>query len=585
MKFFSEAINPLPIFTQDPFFRRKINKKALIASVFISIFLHAIQIHLFQYQSVWLSSDSPKINEMSRSSVIEKKEKNDILKKAFNSHAHTSKTISSYTTQNKAEYIQLPLHAEWIDTLPASIQEPTPLLISLFPKPEILSTKPSLMSPNWEEKDPLFNPLLPLISSITSSQPSTCSLAPAPLLSSLEKTPIDQEKPKTMTIPIPDLSSTEPLSLPLETITSQKPLDLNSSFSKNELFSLKALQSASYSSQFEAELLFVEEQDGHYLFAVTLVPQSELQFSPLKTTYYFLIDKANSIQKERLQATKNAIRKAIDELGDQEQFNIIAFDNKIEKLFSLPKASSLETKAKAQNFLNKLELGSFFSKSDLYNPLFLTLPPSYKEDELHIALLFSDGEHLQNTEATDLFKTWSMQNQGRVSLYSINLNEDAALDKLTTLSALNKGKSICSSTNRGLKRKLLKLMKSIQSPIATNLSCHAVSTSNNASIEMLPTKDLSPHLFQNEPFTIIGKTNSLDDMVLFVQGRLNGQWMHIKKRLSFLNAKKGHASLKTEWALQKAYSLYDHYLQKNDAHALEEAQEIAQNNHLEIFFR
>ncbi len=543
------------------------NRKALILSIFISIFLHALQIHFFQHQSLWLSDHSSKKSNSIGTLSFEKQEKKEILKQTFSFSSSKEKTSSHLVKQ---ESLQSPLKRQLIDLHPEPLNSSMPRLSFNFENPELLSQKFSLLS-KWEPKDFAFPPLPSLLPTISSSIPVPSSPA-VPIPASLEKTSIKELKPNSIDL---SFSIKEPAFVPEEKTPSK--IELNS----HHDLSLKAPQSISYSHKFETDLLFVEEQEGEYLFAVTLIPQNDLSFLPLKSTYYFLIDKSNSIQKERLQATKSAIRKAIDELKEGDEFNIIAFDSKVEKLFSFPLKPSLENRSKAQIFLNNLELGSFFSKSDLYKPLFLTLPSTDNKDEIHIALLFSDGESLQNQ---DLLKTWSIQNQGRVALYSINLNTDPQGVNLATLSNLNKGKAVLSPTHRGLKRKLLKLMKSLQLPIAKNLSFHAISTSSQGSIELFPTQELAPYLFQSEPFTIIGKTNTLDDLFLFIQGRLNGEWMHIKKRLNFASAKKAHASLKTEWALQKAYTLYDNYLCENNLDSLEEAKEIAQMNDLQLSF-
>ncbi len=43
----------------------------------------------------------------------------------------------------------------------------------------------------------------------------------------------------------------------------------------------------------------------------------------------------------------------------------------------------------------------------------------------------------------------------------------------------------------------------------------------------------------------MGSTDTLDDFIVFIQGRLRNQWLNVKKTLSFVNAKKGTHSLKT----------------------------------------
>ena len=94
-----------------------------------------------------------------------------------------------------------------------------------------------------------------------------------------------------------------------------------------------------------------------------------------------------------------------------------------------------------------------------------------------------------------------------------------------------------------------------------------------------------PHLYLDQPYVILGETDTLDDFILFVQGRLKDRWLNIKKRVSFLNARKGNKSLKEELALQKAYHLYDQYLSDDDPKHLSEAKTLLEPYDLQAAIR
>ena len=79
------------------------------------------------------------------------------------------------------------------------------------------------------------------------------------------------------------------------------------------------------------------------------------------------------------------------------------------------------------------------------------------------------------------------------------------------------------------------------------------------------------HLYQDQPYVVMGSAETLDDFVLFVQGRIQGQWMNIKKNVSFLSARKGNHSLRAGYAQQAAYALYERYIYENNHELLAEA--------------
>jgi len=352
-----------------------------------------------------------------------------------------------------------------------------------------------------------------------------------------------------------------------------------------EVPSLADLETVNLSSAFEVELTFSPRPDGPgYLFALTLIPKEDLQIPTLRQHLIFLIDRSNSIQHERLAATKVAVAKAIEELDAADSFNIIAFDHKMEKLSpSLIKASP-DSIAKANEFLNKIQLGSFFSPGDLYRPLFVTIPAFPEDDEVYTAILLTDGEGLSKKGTQETFaRDWTLQNQGRVALYALSMETDAHLGTIDAACHFNKGRLIYANSYRGLKRKLSKLTQNIKHPIAKNISFKTISKSPDAKIEIYPNP--TAPIYLDQPYVLLGSTDTPDDFILFVQGRLKDQWLNVKKTISFVHAKKGGNFLKSEWALQKAYQQYERYLIEGDQKYLTQAKELLEPFHLQIAFQ
>jgi Ca-activated chloride channel family protein len=295
----------------------------------------------------------------------------------------------------------------------------------------------------------------------------------------------------------------------------------------------------------------------------------------MKQHYMFLIDRANSVQKERLFQTKSAVYKALEELGPEDTFNITVFDSKMEKLFPAQRPLNRSSLAAAKEFIHKIDLGSFFSPADLYKPLLITVPSYVQEDEVYTAILLTDGDALAKKNAgLTLLREWSRYNQGKVALYTLGMSGDKHISSLEAICAFNRGQAIQSSTKRGLKRKLLRLMKTIQAPIVKNISCHAFSRSPHTTIKIYPDNTRTHHLYAGQPYTMIGTAETLDDFVLFVQGRIKDRWLNIKKTVSFISAKKGDSSLEAQWAWQKAYDLYGQYLQDKNSEHLAEMQRL-----------
>jgi hypothetical protein len=505
----------------------------LLGSIFTSLLLHALQLYILQYQSLWFSTPLEAVEESQWYANAHKMRNEEILKEALSLTQISAESSMSHQTACNWEPKLEVLKTHFPQTLPkAPLQSgEEPKIVSLHPQFQSIQDKP-----------------------LTDAFPYLLSLSP----SNFSKAP----------------------PLPFEECSSPHLHLQRSALPKTVRF--KDLKMHSCSDDFDTELNYFEDKNGEAVFALTLISRPEMSLHPLRQNYLFLIDKSNSIQKERLAATKLAVLKAIREISSEDRFNIIVFDQKIEKLSPSPIEATQDGYTKAQGFLDKVELGSFFSQTNLYHPLFLTIPFKAQDDEVYTAILLSDGEALaQKNMAESLLSDWTRMNDGKVSLYSLSMNDDNHLNIFDTLTELNRGKSVTSLTYRGLKRKLSKLIKTVRSPLAKNLSCHAVAFAPDAELELLT--QTTP-LFANTPFVILGKTRYLDDFVLFVQGRVNGRWLHIKKEISFNNAKVGSPAIQTQWASGKKSALYQQFLQTNDPALLAETQEIIQTYNLPELF-
>ncbi len=550
------------------------HRKILVGCFAISLFFHAMGVIFLQRYSLWFAAPRKEGGEsINWLSLVDKKERDQILKTAFE---------PILSEKEKSEVFHKP-HQEIVPSFdfrsPVHLSDP-PSFSNFILNPfafsahELLAFKPVI--PIFSIPSEPINLLdhLPkdLIVPLPSKQQR--SFLPLPTKSdiTLSATPpkLEQEVPAT---PMP---YSEPLDLSLtEELQVGKAPAMISFPDLPKLPTLEELETSSYSDSFDAELVFVPREEGGHIFALTLIPRPDLQLPKIRQHFTFLIDRSNSIQQGRLAATKTAIHKALGELYPEDTFNIIAFDSKIEKMAPNFLPCIGKSFVIAEEFLQKIQLGSFFASSDLSKLLFLTVPESVQDDELYTAILLTDGESLaKKTVQRSILHDWTQYNRGKVALYALGMNGDSHLATLDAIAAFNKGKLFNAPTNRGLKRKLLKILKTIQTPIAKNLSCKAISRSPHAKIQLFPKPSQMSHLYLDQPYVILGETDTLDDFIFFLQGRLKDRWLNIKKPISFLTAKKGNKSLKGEWVLQHVYNLYERYFLEDNPKLIAEAQTL-----------
>ncbi|MBI5346457.1 MAG: hypothetical protein HZB76_04880 [Chlamydiae bacterium] len=337
---------------------------------------------------------------------------------------------------------------------------------------------------------------------------------------------------------------------------------------------LEELTTITCKEDFDMDISFTpKENEEGYLFAITLIPKPNLNYKRLKQNFYFLIDRSNSIQKNRLTQTRHAILSSLNLLNESDNFNILAFDSKMDQLSSSALNVNSSSISRAKSFLFNQNLGSFFSATNFSLPLFKLLSDKPKDDEINIAILISNGEDLSKAKNYKFINEWSKQNKGNLCIYSLALCEDKNLNLLDFFSSINKGKLLYSSNTNGLKRKLQKLVKSLNFPIAKNIVTTTVSKDPLNKITLYPSNQF-PNLYLDEPYIIFGSCTKLQDFTLVIQGKHSKDWLSIQKQISFDSAKESSNTLKTLWVQKKSSRCYEQFLVDGNPKHLFEAKNL-----------
>ncbi len=346
--------------------------------------------------------------------------------------------------------------------------------------------------------------------------------------------------------------------------------------------SLKDLSTISCERDFDLEVSYAKRDDAEgYIFAITLIPNPKRTFKKIKQNFHFIMDRSNSIQKTRLTATRHAIAAALLQLSEDDKFNIVAFDKSVEFLSKHNCEKSAAEFSLARKFLLKQNLGSFFSTTDVARPFYWVFSFPQKDEELNSIIFLTNGAEF-NHHNYHIIESISNANSGTFSINTIAMTEDENLGVLDFLSFRNKGKLYSSSSLKGIKRQIQKMMQNINYPIAKNISSHVINYNISNRIELFFSKNL-PNLYLNQPYVIMGTSKTLDDFVIFFQGRHADQWFNIKKDISFSNAKESE-TLKEQLATQIAYFHYDKFLKENNVHELEKAKKILNNYNIKAVF-
>lgn len=338
-----------------------------------------------------------------------------------------------------------------------------------------------------------------------------------------------------------------------------------------------------WDNQFEIKVELMSQpinqpgSQGH-VFSLRLYPNDELELQAIPQNFYFIIDRSNSIEKFRFGIFKRAVLKALSCLQSGDKFNIILFDKKIIKLSEETLPFSRASIQKAEDFLDQQQGGGAFAAADLYTLLPRIVPAPENEDEVHTAILITDGNSSLSPRRQKLrISEWIEQNKGKVSLYTAAVGKENNLLLLDLLSTYNGGYLLYSDTHAAFPRKLGKLVLNLHGPLLKDVTISATPKDPETEILFYPTSAHLPTFYQKSPYELLGTTDALSDFTLLIQGRYKDQWVVIKKEIQFKRAARNHTvsrQIEKRWKNQMAKGEYAHFLENGKAAHLLKAKEL-----------
>ena len=372
-------------------------------------------------------------------------------------------------------------------------------------------------------------------------------------------------------------------------ITTKKIVTMNEDFSlPNTIFpSLEKLNTRSLKELFDIEVTYgAEKHKGEYIFAVTLIPKQNMGLKKIGQNYLFVIDKSSSIERRRFEKMRHAIVASFSHIPKDSKFNIVSFDDNIKLMADdYCKASSAFFKKGRKFLINQQPVG-FLSTTEIFPLLRYIRNHKIHSNEMNTIIFLTDGEWLNRQKNYRILEQWTRTNPNNIVFFALTTKTDKNLPLLEFFTERNRGGLVCSATQTGIKRRLQRLVQSVSSPIAKNISIQIVSEKKDHHITLRPSHRKKANLFANEPFVILGKTNSLEDFDVFIQGKNDSKWFNIKKTISFAEAEKEDAqNIMQLWVQKTAQDCYEKYFTEGDPRHLEEAKSLLKPYKLEAAFR
>jgi len=298
--------------------------------------------------------------------------------------------------------------------------------------------------------------------------------------------------------------------------------------------------------------VFLEPEGGGY-FRLDLKPNSESEsLQNIPQNILFLIDVSKSIPKRKLQAFKEAVANALEYLGAEDRFNIVAFRGRSELLFDDFLLSTEHTRGKARSFLEQLESRGM---TDLYGALapFIDVPDTVRPLTVFI---LTDGvstvrDKLENKEIIRHVGNAATDN---ISIFTASAGPQINRTLLDILSFANRGRPLHDE-------KLTDFVDILQDFLTVHSELLVIDLDYQVSAGVAA-KDIYPrdlsHLARGQMLSLYGRVSpGTERIAIQLKGRNGaGEIEEFVYQADIKEYTQDDPSLRQDWIVRKALHLY-----------------------------
>src|SRR5882672_9190718 len=301
------------------------------------------------------------------------------------------------------------------------------------------------------------------------------------------------------------------------------------------------------SAQPRAALFLSPASDsGEIHFLLAAYPPSVQPAKRMPVEMLYMIDVSGSMAGTSIQQAREALLQALDRLGPNDRFAILAFSSGYHEFASEPLTATAENVAAARRFVQHLEAGG--GTEMLPALLHLMRKPEIPGYLRHIVLL-TDGD-LGNEE--EIFAALR-RDLGGARLYTVAIGSAPNFFLATKMAQYGRGTFTHIADISEIREQMARLFESIESPVLTDvkLSFEGVEVA-----EVYPGR--VPDLFVHQPVLIFGRISQGRVGKVHLSGRAGNE--PYETTIAFDASKATfHPGITTLWARQRVEELMDHW--------------------------
>lgn len=292
-------------------------------------------------------------------------------------------------------------------------------------------------------------------------------------------------------------------------------------------------------------------EDGYFL--VLASPGSEVKRTKIMPKdVMFVLDTSGSMSGAKLEQAKKALAFCVENLNENDRFEILRFATEVESLFDKLNAVSDDSRSRARTFIKNLKPIGGTAIDDALKKA-LALRPE-KADRPYLVIFLTDGlPTVGNTREDDIVANVARASQGNVRVFCFGIGHDVNTHMLDKITEETRAASQYVLPDEDIEVKVSSFFTKIKEPVLASPKIHFPDAVRAARLYPSPV----PDLFIGEQIVLVGRYSGSGKGAIRIEGQVDGKTKTLAYDVNFPAESDDHEFIPRLWATRRVGYLLD----------------------------
>jgi Ca-activated chloride channel family protein len=266
----------------------------------------------------------------------------------------------------------------------------------------------------------------------------------------------------------------------------------------------------------------------------------------------FVLDTSGSMAGKKLDQAKKALQFCVENLNDNDRFEIVRFSTEVEPLFDKLVAVNSQRRDQAEDFIKGLRPIGGTAIDDALKKA-LALRPE-RGDRPFVVIFLTDGRPtIGETGENNIVAAVKRANEGRTRVFCFGIGTDVNTHLLDKITEETRAFSQYVLPEEDLEVKVSNFFAKIKEPVLANPSIQFTGDIRVTKLYPAPL----PDLFRGDQLVLVGRYSGRGDAAVVLEGSADGRRQKITYEVNFPRRAEDHEFIPRLWATRRVGYLLD----------------------------